>query len=106
MIRIVFTKRDGSIAKIKVSGHSGYAAEGFDIVCSAVSSVLWSATNGLTSVLGIPLDICEKDGYVSYELPRLDSDTKAKADVLIESMKRFFLELESKYSEFVEVTEV
>ena len=106
MIKIVFTKRDGFVAKVEVSGHSGYAAEGSDIVCSAVSSVLWAATNGLTSVLAIPLDICEKDGYVSYEIPMLDYDTRAKADVIIESMKLFFLELKAKYAEFVEVTEV
>lgn len=106
MIKIVFTKHGDRVAKVEVSGHSGYAAEGSDIVCSAVSSVLWAATNGLESVLGIPLDICERDGYVSYDIPNLDGDTRAKADVLIESMRLFFLELQGKYSEFIEVTEV
>ena len=106
MIRIVLTKSDMRIAKIEVSGHSGYAATGSDVVCSAVSSVLWATTNGLESVLGIKLDISEGDGYVSYEIPDLDSDTKKKADVLIESMRLFFLELKGEYSEFIEVTEV
>ncbi len=38
MTKVSFEKSGGRICKLVVSGHSGYAEEGSDIVCAAVSS--------------------------------------------------------------------
>lgn len=106
MIKVSFKKQNGSFSYVEVSGHSGFSHEGEDIVCSAVSSVLWCITNSLTNVLNIPLDITENDGYVSYNIPQLDPGKKEKADLLIESMRLFFKELQLQYCDFIQVMEV
>ena len=40
MTKIEFFNHDGRINGFAVSGHSGYAEEGSDIVCAAVSSAV------------------------------------------------------------------
>ena len=41
MIKISITKKDNLIEIIEVSGHSGYANQGSDIVCSSVSTAMY-----------------------------------------------------------------
>ena len=106
MIKASFKKQNGRFAKIEVSGHSGFAEAGGDIVCSAVSSVLWCVTNSLSEILGIPLDIAEKDGFVSYEIPPLEPCVQEKADLLLQSMLAFFTELQKQYGDFIQIMEV
>lgn len=53
MTDIVIAKRDNSIVLVESIGHTGYAEEGYDIVCAAVSSVLQTALLGLLNVAGI-----------------------------------------------------
>ncbi|MEE0868633.1 MAG: ribosomal-processing cysteine protease Prp, partial [Ruminococcus sp.] len=38
MIKVTFEAGNGVIKNVCISGHSGYAEEGSDIVCAAVSS--------------------------------------------------------------------
>ena len=106
MIKASFEKQNGFFTKIEVSGHSGYAESGKDIVCSAVSSVLWCTTNSLTSLLNIPLDIKENDGLVSYIIPQTEPDTAEKANLFIEGMLRFFKELQKQYGDYIQILEV
>lgn len=47
MTTISFFKKDNNIVKVVSKGHTGYAEEGSDIVCAAVSAVLQTALLGL-----------------------------------------------------------
>jgi len=53
MIRAEFQKSDGVLTGFSISGHSGYAPSGEDIVCSAVSSAVQLSVNILDE-----LDCC------------------------------------------------
>ncbi len=47
-----FISDDGIIKGFDISGHSGYAESGKDIVCAAVSSAAYMAVNTIADVIG------------------------------------------------------
>ncbi len=70
MIRIsLFQDPQNRIIGYECAGHSGYAEEGNDIVCAAVSALSIACCNSLTNIGGQSPDIEEKDGYLRVSLP-------------------------------------
>jgi uncharacterized protein YsxB (DUF464 family) len=106
MTEVVFKKENGIIVSGRVSGHSGYAEEGSDIVCASVSSVLWCILSGLESFLGDKIKVCQEDADVSFEIKGLTESEIEKADLLLSSMDNFFTELSKQYSQFISKSEV
>ncbi len=57
-----FWKRsDGALIGFRVSGHSGYAEAGADIVCAAISALTQATLNGLKNVLKAPVMFDQDD---------------------------------------------
>ncbi len=106
MITVKFKRKNGRINSFEVSGHSGYAEEGADIVCASVSSVVWTTVNGITEVIGIPAQVVQREAYVSCTLPHLSTEFAEKADVLLQSMVMFIDNLVSQYGDFISKSEV
>ena len=106
MTEILIKKENGSIAYFEVRGHSGYADEGYDIVCASVSSVVWTTVNGLENVLHLSPDYSERDGFVSCKINCKNDAERKNADILLFSMESFFAELAKQYPEFITKTEV
>ena len=69
MIRIQITRKAGEIVSLVCRGHAGYAEEGRDIVCAAVSVLAFTCANALESVAGVQAKVEEKDGFLSIFLP-------------------------------------
>ena len=69
MIRIGLLKHNGGTVGVECSGHAGYAEEGYDIVCSAVSALTTALANGLTEVAGIPADISDDGETFRLRVP-------------------------------------
>lgn len=83
-----------------VSGHSGSAESGEDIVCAAVSSPVYMTANTLTEVLSLSPEITEKDGF--FRLTLSDGEAKKASDIL----QGFFLHLQAlseQYPDFIQV---
>ena len=106
MTEVVFKKENGIIVSGRVSGHSGYAEEGSDIVCAAVSSVLWCILSGLEGFLGDKIKITQDEADVSFEIKGLSEEELEKAELLLSSMDNFFTELSGQYSQFISKSEV
>ena len=106
MTEVVFKKENDIIVSGSIKGHSGYAPEGGDIVCAAVSSVSWCVLNGLESFLGEKIKISQKDAEITFEIEKLDGEDKIKAEALLNSMDSFFTELAKQYSDFISKSEV
>lgn len=53
MTNIKICQKNGKIVSFKVSGHSGYAENGSDIVCASISTLAQSTILGISEVLGI-----------------------------------------------------
>ena len=54
MITVIIDRKseDSSIRGIYVSGHSGYAEAGSDIVCAGISTLCYTAANALEDICG------------------------------------------------------
>ncbi len=106
MTTVEFKRTENKITAFTVSGHSGYAEEGEDIVCASVSSVVWCTVNGLSEIAGLPVECESCDGFVSCQLPSLTPQEQERADLLLESMLAFMQSLSEQYEQFVKVMEV
>ena len=98
MVKASFCIREDS-AKFTVKGHSGYAEEGSDIVCAAVSSAAIMSVNTITEILAVEGTAKVDDGYLQFEV----SGSKAAADI-IRGLKLHLEELALQYPEYVSVT--
>lgn len=100
MITAKFTMRDGGIREYAVKGHSEYAENGQDIVCSAVSSVSIMAANTITEVIKAAADVKSDDGYLKIILLKNNSE----AGNLLEGLRLFLNELSQQYPEYLKVS--
>ena len=99
-------KQNSSIIQVECSGHSGYASEGEDIVCSAISSIVQTAGMGLRMYLKLNVieDIDEKKGFYKISIPEnLNSKDRHDADVILETMFLGLKDIESGYSKNLKV---
>lgn len=93
MIHAVFFESDGKLSGFRISGHSGYAENGKDIVCSAVSSAVQFASNLITDGFFIPADVWVKDNAFECRIKKPDENSTAILEMLrthIESISEEF----------------
>ena len=71
MTKCEFFRDHERITGFSISGHSGYAEAGQDIVCAAISAAVGMTECTINEVLGLaaPVKVREQDGYVSLKLP-------------------------------------
>ncbi|MDK2799418.1 MAG: uncharacterized protein PWP27_793 [Clostridiales bacterium] len=111
MIHIeVYKDQHNNIVKFKIYGHSGYSKIGSDIVCAAVSSVSQTAVLGLTDVLniqiGLEIEDSKKGSYLECILPEhLDSNTREKANVILETMYLGLKNFKNQYGQYIRILE-
>ena len=105
MTKIEITKdKSGNIVKFVIDGHSEFS-ENDDIVCAAISSVSYATLNGIEKVLNIPFGYEKADGYLYFVLPDdLKNELREQANILLNSMYLFFVDLEEQYSDNVNIT--
>lgn len=106
MTSVCFTRdADDLISSVEISGHAGYADEGEDIVCAAITSAIQLAHILLEDIHDLVIDtIVEQEGaYIRVSLP--DDAREAGQDVM-QALHMHYLEMQESYAEFIEVTEV
>ena len=107
MTRVEFFDHDGRISGFTVSGHSGYAEEGSDIVCAAVSTAVKLAECTINDVLGehAKTRVNEDEARITLTLPASCEDEDAVQAVLT-GMMLTLCELRDQYPDYIEVMEV
>ncbi len=107
MVRVNFRAHKGQLVSVDVRGHSGYAEEGSDVVCAAVSSAVMLTHALLYDVQRIPVETVVEDEGAHIYIALPEDGTEHGQDAL-RALRLHFTELEENYSEFlnVEVTEV
>ena len=106
MISAILYRGDGGFTACRITGHSGQAEAGRDIVCAAVSILGCTCVNALESVCGIIPEVTENDaGMLEFRLPELDPEGNAKAQILMGALKQGLSDLANAYPQFVRVTE-
>ena len=107
MTRVEFFDQDGRISGFCCSGHSGYAEEGSDIVCAAVSTAVKFAEATLSEVLGerVKTKVNEEEARITLHLPAACEDEEA-AQAVLTGMMLTLCSLRDEYPDYIEVLEV
>ena len=107
MTEICVYRKGQTIVKYTLRGHTGFAEQGEDIVCAAVSAVSMATLNGLTDVVSIPVGYETAEGYLECILPdNLTKEQRHDADVLLYTMLLSLKNLEEQYGEYITIMEL
>lgn len=109
MTKIKFIKKNNNYTALHVSGHTGYAEHGQDILCASVSSIVQSGALGIIKVLGIDASIERNDekGLFIIQLPEdMSMDKYSESNIIFETMYVSLSDLASGYKKFIKLEEV
>ena len=94
---VLYQGKDGLDA-CRITGHSGQAEKGRDIVCAAVSILGCTCVNAMETVCGIIPEITENDnGVLAFQLPELNPADNAKAQILMGALRQGLSDLAGEY---------
>ena len=98
---------DGRITGFSVSGHSGYAEAGQDIVCAAISAVVAMAEATINDVCGTKakVRVKEADARITLTLPA-SCDEEESVQAVLAGMLLYLCNLRDDYPDYIEVLEV
>ena len=98
---------DERITGFSVSGHSGYAEAGSDIVCAAVSAVVTMAEATIIEVCGAKakVRVKEEDARVTLTLPA-SCDEEESIQAVLAGMMLTLCSMRDDYPDYIEVLEV
>ncbi len=107
MINITVVKNKQNIVTIEATGHSGYAEEGKDIVCSAVSAITQSLILGLKQVLKLNVvDIVDESiPHLSVTLKGLTENENKLAQILMQTAYLSLKEIQEGYTKYIKIKE-
>ena len=102
MTKIVIYKSKSHILGFEISGHTGYAEEGSDIVCSAVSSMSQMVVVGIKDVLKLNAFVEISDGYLKLKLSQKDVENEC-SEVLLKAFEKSLKEIVKEYGNYVKM---
>lgn len=97
MTTIRIFRTEGHITAVTVEGHTGYAEEGSDIVCAAVSALTQGALLGIREVAGIRAESRVSDGRLTFIL----KEHNEKSDAILETMRLALLDVTKGYPRYI-----
>ena len=107
MTRCEFFTEGDRITGFSVSGHSGYAEAGQDIVCAAISAVVTMAEATINEVCGAKakVRVKEEDARITLTLPA-SCDEEEAVQAVLSGMMLTLISLREDYEDYIEVLEV
>ncbi len=105
MTRCEFFTEGERITGFSVSGHSGYAESGSDIVCAAISTAVTMAEATINDVCGAKAKVRVKGDTVTLTLPASCDEEEAVQAVLADMMLTL-VSVRDQYPDYIEVLEV
>ncbi|MBQ8431081.1 MAG: ribosomal-processing cysteine protease Prp [Clostridia bacterium] len=108
MIEITIFNKSEKIIAIQVKGHSGYAEEGSDIICSAVSTLAQNCEIGLKELLKIQTNFVRnpKLPLLSVALPNdLSEQEIHDSQIIMKSTRLGLKKLADSYPKYINIKE-
>ena len=107
MTRCEFFTEGERINGFSVSGHSGYAEAGADIVCAAVSAVVTMAEATINDVCGAKakVRVREENASIRLTLPA-SCDEEEAVQAVLAGMMLTLISMRDDYPDYIEVLEV
>ena len=98
MIKVVYTIKDDSYYSIDVQGHSRFEDSGKDLICAAVSSIMFGLMNAL--------DELNEDVKIEQLTDRIMITNHSKSDIVGNYFELVIIQLktiEESYGNFIKV---
>ena len=108
MTTVTFLTEEARIVGFDAQGHSGYAAEGEDLVCAAVTSAVRLVEATVNDVMGLcaAVKVREQDTAISFRLPGgLAPTAESTCHNLLTGLMVYLAQLHDEYPENIEVME-
>ena len=107
MTRCEFFTEGDRITGFCISGHSGYAEAGSDIVCAAVSTAVIMAEATINDVCGAKAKVRVKDdgAHITLTLPA-SCDEEESVQAVLAGMLLTLIQLRDDHPDYIEVLEV
>ena len=107
MTRCEFFTEGDRINGFSISGHSGYAEAGSDIVCAAISAVVTMAEATINDVCGAKakVRVKEENAQITLTLPA-SCDEEESVQAVLAGMLLTLAGLRDNYPDYIEVLEV
>ena len=107
MTRCEFFTEDDRITGFSVSGHSGYAESGSDIVCAAISAAVAMAEATINDICGAKakVRVKEEDARITLTLPT-SCDEEETVQAVLAGLLLYLCNLRDEYPDYIEVLEV
>ena len=104
MTRCEFFTENDRITGFSISGHSGYAEAGSDIVCAAISAVVTMAEATINDVCGAKAKVRVKDeqARITLTLPT-SCDDEESVQAVLTGMMLYLGSLRDDYPDYIEV---
>ncbi len=96
----LLTLANGELVGFRITGHSGFAEGGSDIVCASISSVAYMVANTITEIIKVSAEIDVDENNGDMLLRVFQKDATACRDVL-QGFKLHMLALEEQYSNYM-----
>ena len=95
------------ITGFSVSGHSGYAEAGQDIVCAAISAIVTMAEATINDICGAKakVRVKEADARITLTLPS-SCDEEESVQAVLAGMMLTLCSMRDDYPDYIEVLEV
>ena len=106
MIKIaIYKNAENLITGFQISGHSGYAEAGSDIVCSAVSALVINTINSIQHFTSdqFRLEQDEKTGYIEFHVVSPGSNN---GNLLLSSLALGLQGISEEYSKYIKLNQV
>ncbi|WP_040210741.1 ribosomal-processing cysteine protease Prp [Clostridium polynesiense] len=108
MTDIKFKRKSGEIVYFSMDGHAGYACEGEDIVCAALSVLSQTMIIGIEEILKIKLKYEIDDGLLICSIEKNSSEEILSCQVLLQTMLKSIESMIVSYGKYInlEIEEV
>jgi hypothetical protein len=109
MTTVSFESEGSRLVGFHVSGHSGLANSGEDILCAAITSAVRLTECAVNDVLGLEaaVKVQERDASISLKLPGgLSEEIDQVCQTLLTAMMVYFVQLTEEYPDNIIVLEV
>ena len=107
MTRCEFFSDGERITGFSVSGHSGYAEAGSDVICAAITAIVTMAEATINDVCGAKakVRVKEEDARVTLTLPA-SCDEEESVQAVLAGMMLYLCSLRDEYPDYIEVLAV
>ena len=103
MITVTVSKKNNSYISFVSEGHAGYAEEGQDIICAAVSALVINTVNSLEQLTETDSVVTaeEESGKIYLKLNRVDEKGTLLLDAMVLGLQNVVAEYGKRYLKLI-----